>query len=1008
MADRGIGGNNGDGRDHRLPAAQPDAGDRCVADVTSARSRVGDESLSKLLIPDFVGRERESRLLREAVSSPRALVLIEGEAGIGKSRLLLESLRSLSALRGHMLTAVCPPMREPFTLGPIVEALRQASDQLSGLRLSGLQGVLRPLFPEWSENLPPMPEPAEDATASRHRVFRALMELIESLDLRVLLVEDVHWADEATLEFLLSVASLPKARTSVVVTYRREDVPSGSSVLRLSTLRRPGVTSLRLALDPLDEAETANLVASMLEGRNVSHAFASFLHERTEGVPLAIEESVRLMYDRGDLIRRDGAWVRRHLPDIVVPPTVRDAVQERLERLSDDAQAVLRAAAVVGDPVDDAMLMQVVGFRGTGWRNGVAEAMASGLLQEDARQRKSFRHMLAGRAVYDSVPAAERRMLHKRAGDALETVTPKPLARLARHFRGAGDTAAWCRYGEQAGDLALASGDEATAGVLFYDLIVHADPPARQSAALISKFPFGAFTGRARFEGMAHALRSVLDRRDLTLAQEAVVRLQFGRLLLMMEDFAVGTAELERAVLHLRPNSVEMATAMTLLGWPRGPAPASSHLRWLRRATSAISVLPAADRLRFVVGRVSALLLLGDESGWAEAAEIPDEVQIGGMDRQQVAIGQLNVGESALLWGRYAEARQRLARAFELADRYQLERVRHSVLGGQVRLEWCTGAWDGLAARAGALAGGEDMQPVSQLGPLLVRGLLHSAAGDRERAAADLRRVYDSARQHGALDHLPDASAALARLHLHSEQPDDALRVTADAMETIVGKGIWLWAGELAPARVQALLAAARSEEAVELVGAYGRGLRNRDAPAPKAGLALCRALLAEGRGGPARAAGLFAAAAAAWQALPRPYDALLARERQAACLIEAGKSEAGLSLLSTVVRELDKLGATGDADRADRRLRTHGRPAPRGWRGGQRGYGANLSPRELEVVRLVSRGNTNREIAAALVRSPDTIATQLKSAMRKFGVSSRAALVARVVEAGVIAAGPP
>ena len=164
-----------------------------------------------------------------------------------------------------------------------------------------------------------------------------------------------------------------------------------------------------------------------------------------------------------------------------------------------------------------------------------------------------------------------------------------------------------------------------------------------------------------------------------------------------------------------------------------------------------------------------------------------------------------------------------------------------------------------------------------------------------------------------------------------------------------------------------------------------------------------CRAIVAEAHGQQyGRAAALFGRAAAAWSGLPRPYDALLARENQAACLLALGRAEAGLSLLTEIYRGLSDLGATGDADRVKRSLRERGVSARPGWRGGRRGYGDQLSPRELEVVRLAVAGHSAREIAEELYRSPDTVYTQLRSARRKLGVSANTALAVRASEVGV------
>ena len=295
--------------------------------------------------PAFTGRLREElAALGRALAGPPAVVLVEGEAGIGKSRLVREFLDRADGQGQVSLVAGCPPFRRPCTLSPIVDAIRHATASPPQPGLSGLAGALRPLFPEWSAELPPAPEPAEDATASRHRLFRALDELLTGLQVSVLVVEDVQWADEATLEFLLFLGAAHRARPSLVLTYRLEDVPGDSLLFRLSSRMPGGTAGLRLALQPLAVAETLRLVSSMLDGERVSDAFAAFLQERTDGIPLAVEETVRLMHDRADLAHRDGSWVRRSLGEIMVPATIRDGVLERSRRLSADARAIQEEA----------------------------------------------------------------------------------------------------------------------------------------------------------------------------------------------------------------------------------------------------------------------------------------------------------------------------------------------------------------------------------------------------------------------------------------------------------------------------------------------------------------------------------------------------------------------------------------------------------------------------------------------------------------------------------------
>jgi predicted ATPase len=499
----------------------------------------GDRTLPAVRVPRLVGRDADLARLRDALAAPPALAFVEGEAGIGKTRLVHELL----AGRDQAMVAVCPPFREAFTLGPIVDAARQARTGLAGLGLSGLAGALRPLFPEWSGELPDAPEPLLDVRAAQHRLLRSLAELLDRLGVDLLVVEDVHWADEVTLEFLLFLASRQPQRISLVLTYRPEDVPADSLLRRLSSRGK----HVRIALAPLDVTRTAELVSSMLDDEHVSVAFATFLHGRTEGLPLAVEESVRLLRDRADLVRLDGEWIRRTLDDLAVPPMIRDAVLERAARLDPAAQRILRAAAVFAEPVNEATLTTVADLPPAPARIGLVEAIGSGLLVEDDRGRITFGHVLAARAVYDAVPGPDRRRLHARAGRVLDAATPPPVARLAHHFREAGQTATWCRYAEQAADLALASGDHRTAAMLLHDMLTGTDLPAGTLARVARKMPAFASSGYLRRTGVVAALRGMLDRAALSAPERAELRAQLGRNLMHAGEYEAGAAELERA-----------------------------------------------------------------------------------------------------------------------------------------------------------------------------------------------------------------------------------------------------------------------------------------------------------------------------------------------------------------------------------------------------------------------------------------------------------------------------
>ncbi|MEU6602546.1 helix-turn-helix transcriptional regulator [Streptomyces flaveolus] len=961
------------------------------------RARTDAGRLPALSAPRLVGRDGELETLGSALGQTPVVVLVDGEAGIGKTRLLREFLASQAELGRRALVGACPELRVPYTLGAVVDAVRDGVDNVIGLRLSGLGGALRPLFPEWADDLPTAPEPLEDATAARHRLFRAFAEVLGRLDVAVLALEDVHWADEATLEFLLFLISRRPQPVSVVLTYRRDEVRRSSLLLRLSSRLPADAQLVRLTLTPLDVGETASVVSSMLAGGHVSTEFAAFLHARTDGVPLAVEESVRLMHDRGDLIRQDGGWARRRLDRIDVPPTIRDAMLERVQRLQPDTRTVLYAMSVLSGPADHATLRAVTGLTEERFAAQASEALGGGLLREDRPGQWAFRHSLACDAVYDAIPAEERRAMHLRAGRALEQWPLPPVAQLARHFRLAGDAEAACRYTEQAADLCFQSGDVATSSLLIHSLVTTVPLPVETLVRLVTKIQFQALSGSDPYSTIIESLRSALGSQVLTPGEQASVRFQVGRVLMAAGEFEAGRREILTAVPHLPPESPEAARARSLLALPLGNAwPASEHLRWLRQARPLTRSMAPLERLHLFVERTFALLMLGEEAGWDAARKIPSDVS-DPREASIVAVGHANIGEEAMRWGRYDEARVRLTQAQALAERHQLMDYLDSIASSRAHLDWFAGAWSGLAERTARLIDDDAVRLKDRCEAALVAGLILSAAGDRQAAEERLRFAGRDDQQR------IEATAALARLYLRDGDAGEALRLTDVVAEIAVGSGIWTRAVEFVPVRVAAMAAAGRFGHAVDLVNTFERALGGKEAPAPQVSLVLCRAILAEADGRLAEAASLFARTADAWQTLPRPYDALLARERHARCLLADGRDEAALPVLSDVRRALTELGAHNDADRVARSLSERGGDTREVRGRGRPSYGNRLSPRELEVARLLLDGRTNRQIADVLVVSTQTVASQVRSAMRKLRVTSRTGLALKVVELGIV-----
>ncbi|MBB5935051.1 helix-turn-helix transcriptional regulator [Streptomyces zagrosensis] len=307
--------------------------------------------------PVLVGRTGELHTLLDAIIHPPSVALVEGEAGIGKSRLIREALAHPSVRGRRILPGTCHPLREPFPYGPFFDLLRQ----LEGRVPSGLNpvcGSLRPYLPELADALPPAPEALQDHRSRQHRLFRAVRALLEPLGQVVVIVEDLHWADDGTRDLVRFLVDDPPAGVSVVLSYRREDLPGAGLPLGRAYRHPPGTTSVLIPLQPLDVPAVRSLTAAITGSAAVPTRLAAELHERTAGIPFVLEEVVRAL--SGDGFPAGWNPARETLDAMEVPTLLREAMVDRMTALSPDAMAVVQAAAVLRIPAAEDLIATVV------------------------------------------------------------------------------------------------------------------------------------------------------------------------------------------------------------------------------------------------------------------------------------------------------------------------------------------------------------------------------------------------------------------------------------------------------------------------------------------------------------------------------------------------------------------------------------------------------------------------------------------------------------------------
>jgi predicted ATPase len=354
--------------------------------------------LRRVSSPTFVGRTDELAALdlalaRSVAGSP-GFAFVAGESGVGKSRLVRELEARAVAAGARVLVGHCRGTVFPYA--PLVAALRSAGESL--------------------------PE-----AESRPEVFDALLALLDRLGPVLLVLEDLHWADPSTRDFLVFLVRSARAeRLCTVATYRSDELHRRHPLrpLLAELERVPGVE--RIALERFSREELAEQVTGILD-EPAEDRLADRLYVRSQGNPLYTEELLAAASDgAGEL-----------------PATLRDAVLGRFERLPAAAREVVRIAAVAERPLSPALLAAACDLPAAELRDGAREAVAGRLLVIRPDGTYAFRHALVGEVIYEDLLPGERTALHAALGEAIERepalLGDTPAAALATHWRGAHD-----------------------------------------------------------------------------------------------------------------------------------------------------------------------------------------------------------------------------------------------------------------------------------------------------------------------------------------------------------------------------------------------------------------------------------------------------------------------------------------------------------------------------------------------------------------------------------------
>ncbi|MFF4948726.1 AAA family ATPase [Streptomyces chattanoogensis] len=954
----------------------------------------------------LAGREEELSALAEAF--PRAgggqpsAILIAGEAGVGKSRLVSEFAAQLPA-SAWQLTGACLEIGEnglPFA--PFTAILRElvrtiGLEEVRHMLPNGETGELGRLLPSLSR-----PDSADETDLARARLFEQFLALLQALGQRapvLLVVEDVHWADRSSLDLLTFIIRNQQSVPDVlaVVTYRSDRLAPAQRVRRLLAEMERMAWAQRIDLGRLTKSEVTTQLRGLL-GHPPTPELSETIYRRSEGNPLLVETLLTC-----------GAG-----PGEPLPSSIRDLLVAPLERLAEQTQSVVRAAAVGGVRVGHALLAEVTGLDDLALSTALRSAVASNLLVVEG-DSYVFRHALIREVIEGELLPGERSVLHVRYGEALERhphLAPpgRGALELAHHWHAVAEqhpqrafAAAWDAAESAEASLAYAEQSRILETVL--DLWDQAPDVARR---------------------LGNDRRSVLDK----AIQAAMLSGEGGHAMTLI---ATALADVEpadnpgRAAQLLRhrgelrqalgqPGAVDdLRTAARIMPPQHPDRPNVLNTLTHRLLTipcdeEGIAIATEAIRAARAAGDIRAEVVASTNLAYAQA-------RTGDLDRQLPHLAQArakaqSIHDPAALMhtfrceadvlqgtGRYEQAAESARRGLAAASRAGLLRTfgpTHAANVAEALI--ATGHWDEATE---ILDHSLELAPAPSFRAylLVLRGSIALARGDLPLAesAADFAHGVFSWGTSDAQDLLPlicfASDLALAK--------GNEAQAVANVEQTLarneaISTPRYLWPLLILGARVahaSPTLPTALCELAAKLpvIG-----------PVQQAQQLTFTAETARVRGSSQPSA--WDRCATAWGELHQPYQQGLALLRAAEAAAEAGDRQAAADRLRAARHNADLLGARGlltDIEQLARLARLPLNSPPHEHR--SPGQHLGLTPREHEVLQLVADGRTNREIAEELYISTKTASVHVSNILAKLGVSSRVQAATAAYRLGLV-----
>lgn len=953
---------------------------------------------STLSCPSSVGREDSllsllERLDRAATGEGKVL-LLGGDAGVGKSRLVRELKNEANSRQVRIIEGRCSSTESSVPYAPLMDALRfriaKGEGEEVARMLGPLRSVLAPLFPQL-DGASDTGEPSERRGDRPFELIFRVLERLASDDPMLLILEDVHWADQTSLELLHHLAHRATSfKMLLVATYRSDEMHAAHPLRRLLGSLAHDRVGEEMRLEPLDREETAEMLRCMLEAEP-DPAFAAAIWRRSEGNPFFVEELLSVLARDGSL--EPNAEAAALLERARLPSTVSEAILARASGLDQRAVETLSVAAVIGRTVEFDDLRAVLDVSELDLVEILEQLVAHQLLREEqsaSGERYAFPHALMREALYESIISRRRRMLHRRVAESLEKRggrTPTRLDELAYHFRLGGDHEPAYKYARLAGDEAvrLRAWDDAAAHYehALASLEDLSDDSVR-AAELLERLAGVAWRQSRAAAGRQYAEDALRLRRALGEDEETARMLRSLATLRIEEGDTEGAAE-------------ALDEALRLLG-----EESDSH-----ELGPIYDDLGRLSLVRGELGRAESLLMQGfslASRNTKSAEEVLALVSLGELSilggDVSAGVARLDLGLALLREGRlpfdrlarvYAEGvrtlllAQEYDRALSWADAARQICIQQGVVGldalfraMRAAILTITGGEEDTLAEASAAV--EELRRTERAelrDALRVLGFVHRARGELPAA----RRAYEEATSLG--DRGRSVGFALVALaEGHNAEAAEKLESALHAVPLSQP----LLARQLLPYTVEALIAVDRVKDASALVDDAPK------LPDPRVGFAQlnhARGLVRLAQGQPEEARQALSAAADEWDRVGNQLESRRVRVVLLEAMLSSGADSEGLNLGRRLLDQLGHPLLPREREVVRRILRRAGvrtRPTRKTPERGE----SSLTTREQAVLREVANGRTNREIARSLGIAEKTVGVHVSHILAKLGCKTR------------------